>query len=51
LTKLGPTYEVAAKHIQDVPCNALGYLPKKLENYKKLILVEEKSQSVAPKNG
>jgi hypothetical protein len=42
---------VAAKHIQDVPCNALGYLPKKLENYKKLILVEEKSQSVAPKNG
>lgn len=36
------TYDEATKHIQDVSCNALGYLPTKMENHKKNIKLAEK---------
>ena len=37
LEKNAPVYTRAEDHIQDVSCNALGYLPKKYETYKKSI--------------
>eukprot|EP00347_Sterkiella_histriomuscorum_P000885 403374149 len=42
LEKLAPVYDRATTHIQDVSCNALGYLPKKYETYKKSIKVSDK---------
>ena len=42
LEKLGPVYDRVGTHITDVSCNALGYLPKKLETYKKSIKVSDK---------
>ena len=42
LDKMSQTYETSMEHITDVPCNALGYLPKKYDNYKKSIKVSDK---------
>ena len=47
LERLQTTYDSSTTHIQDVACNALGFLPKKFENHKKsLKLVEKVPESV-----
>ena len=42
LDKVGVTFDTAGQHIQDVSCNALGFLPKKYENHKKSLKLAEK---------
>ena len=42
LSKIEADYDRATKHITDVSCNALGYLPKKFETYQKSIVVANK---------
>lgn len=42
LEKLAPTYDIACEHIQNVSCNALGFLPKKYENHRKSLKLAEK---------
>ena len=42
IAKLDNTFDLASTHIQDVSCNALGYLPKRYEIYKKTIKLGEK---------
>ena len=42
LDKMAAVYDTAGSHIADVSVNALGYLPKKYETYKKSIKVAEK---------
>ncbi len=42
LEKQQQTYDLAGNHIQDVSCNALGFLPKKFENHKKSFKLAEK---------
>ncbi|CDW77392.1 UNKNOWN [Stylonychia lemnae] len=49
LEKNAPVYTRAMDHIQDVSCNALGYLPKKYEQYKKSIKLMEKQPNDAHK--
>ena len=47
LERLQTTYDSSTTHIQDVACNALGFLPKKFENHKKsLKLIEKVPESV-----
>ena len=42
LEKNGAVHDTAGNHIQDVACNALGFLPKKFENHKKTLKLAEK---------
>lgn len=42
LDNLQKTYDDSTRHIQDVACNALGYLPTKFETHKKAIKLVEK---------
>jgi hypothetical protein len=43
LDRIQGVYDEATMHIQDVSCNALGFLPKKFENHKKTIKLSEKA--------
>jgi hypothetical protein len=42
LDNIQKVYDDSTKHIQDVSCNALGYLPTKFETHKKAIKLVEK---------
>ncbi|TNV73631.1 hypothetical protein FGO68_gene337 [Halteria grandinella] len=42
LEKIAPVYDTSCKHIQNVSCNALGFLPKKYDNHKKSLKLADK---------
>ncbi len=50
LDDIQKTYDDSTKHIQQVSCNALGYLPTKFETHKKAIkLVDKASENASEK--
>jgi hypothetical protein len=42
LEKIAPIYDTTCEHIQNVSCNALGFLPKKFDNHKKTLKLADK---------
>jgi ABC-type Zn uptake system ZnuABC Zn-binding protein ZnuA len=44
IDNLEVAYDQATSHINEVSINALGYLPKRFESNKKLIVISDKAQ-------
>lgn len=49
IEKMNTVYDTSCQHIQDVSCNALGFLPKKYEIHKKTLKLADKAPEAVHK--